>query len=111
MPHLSRPGVVESAIAERVRGATSPDSAHPSPQPSPARERGSVAPNRTGAADFPAGCNAIGRGSRRRNPGWVPSALEPEDPFDRTSGLGCCLDHSTEASPVGTRETLRIVNP
>ncbi|KAB1081013.1 hypothetical protein F6X53_04930, partial [Methylobacterium soli] len=44
------------------RGATSPDNAHPSPQPSPARERGAVAPNRTGAADFPARCNAIGRG-------------------------------------------------
>ncbi|KAB1070712.1 hypothetical protein F6X53_29850, partial [Methylobacterium soli] len=40
-----RPGVVESAIAERVRGATSPDNAHPSPQPSPARERGPVAPS------------------------------------------------------------------
>ncbi|KAB1073804.1 hypothetical protein F6X53_26780 [Methylobacterium soli] len=66
MLHLPRPGVVESAIAERVRGATSPDSAHPSPQPSPARERGAVAPNRTGAAHFPARCNAIGRGSSPR---------------------------------------------
>ncbi|KAB1076874.1 hypothetical protein F6X53_21680 [Methylobacterium soli] len=33
--HLSRPGEVESARADRVRGATSPDNAHPSPQPSP----------------------------------------------------------------------------
>ncbi|KAB1079922.1 hypothetical protein F6X53_09245 [Methylobacterium soli] len=82
MLHLSRPGVVESARADRVRGATSPDNAHPSPQPSPARERGSVAPNRTGAADFPARCNAIGRGSsagppgasrpRRRSPAAAP---------------------------------------
>ncbi|MEA1834142.1 precorrin-3B synthase [Methylobacterium durans] len=30
--------------ADRVRGATSPDTSHPSPQPSPERERGSAAP-------------------------------------------------------------------
>ncbi|KAB1080384.1 hypothetical protein F6X53_06715 [Methylobacterium soli] len=37
-----------------MRGATFPDSAHPSPQPSPGRERGRVAPSGLVLAPIPA---------------------------------------------------------
>ena len=84
-PHLSRSGEVESATADRVRGATSPDIAQPPPQPPPERERGPA--SRRSACRHPAvarqnrslmNSSASGAGSRpaasRRSIGTTSSA-------------------------------------
>src|SRR5689334_14934439 len=63
--------VRKSRACTRIGGLFSPDPSRPSPQPSPARERGPGAVGETGLALLPDRCNMVGYGSS------PPSPAEP----------------------------------
>ncbi|MER2264018.1 precorrin-3B synthase [Methylobacterium oxalidis] len=84
--------------ADRVRGAVSPDTSHPSPQPSPERERGSVAVNgdRAGEQGVPPPAGLLTLSATR-------IILAVEAPFGRCGGD--CLDALTRiAATLGVVE-------